>query len=34
MGSEACKFQIVEDKSSPLYFGAIFARRIEIRCGD
>jgi ABC-type uncharacterized transport system substrate-binding protein len=34
MGAEACKFAIVEDKSSPLYFGATFARRIEIRCGD
>lgn len=31
-GSEACKFAIVEDKEAPLYFGATFARRIEIRC--
>jgi ABC-type uncharacterized transport system substrate-binding protein len=31
-GSEACKFAIVEDKDAPLYFGATFARRIEIRC--
>ncbi len=32
-GSEACKFAIVEDKEAPLYFGATFARRIEISCG-
>lgn len=31
-GSEACKFAVVEDKEAPLYFGATFARRIEIRC--
>ena len=31
-GSEACKFAIVEDKEAPLYFGATFARRIEISC--
>jgi ABC-type uncharacterized transport system substrate-binding protein len=31
-GSEACKFAIVEDKDAPLYFGATFARRIEILC--
>jgi len=31
-GSEACKFAMVEDKDAPLYFGATFARRIEIRC--
>jgi ABC-type uncharacterized transport system substrate-binding protein len=31
-GSEACKFAMVEDKEAPLYFGAVFARRIEIRC--
>jgi ABC-type uncharacterized transport system substrate-binding protein len=31
-GSEACKFALVEDKNAPLYFGATFARRIEIRC--
>jgi ABC-type uncharacterized transport system substrate-binding protein len=31
-GSEACKFALVEDKDAPLYFGASFARRIEIRC--
>jgi ABC-type uncharacterized transport system substrate-binding protein len=33
-GSEACKFAIVDDKSAPLYFGATFARRIEIRCAQ
>jgi len=33
-GSEACKFAVVEDKEAPLYFGATFARRIEIRCGQ
>jgi ABC-type uncharacterized transport system substrate-binding protein len=32
LGSEACKFAVIEDRSAPLYFGAIFARRIEIRC--
>ncbi len=31
-GAEACKFAVVEDKEAPLYFGATFARRIEIRC--
>jgi ABC-type uncharacterized transport system substrate-binding protein len=31
-GSEACQYAIVEDKEAPLYFGAVFARRIEIRC--
>lgn len=31
-GSETCKFAIVEDKDAPLYFGATFARRIEISC--
>ena len=31
-GSEACKYALVEDKDAPLYFGATFARRIEIRC--
>ena len=31
-GSEACKFAVVDDKEAPLYFGATFARRIEIRC--
>lgn len=31
-GSESCKFAIVEDKDAPLYFGATFARRIEISC--
>ena len=31
-GSEACKFAMVEDKEAPLYFGATFARRIEVRC--
>jgi ABC-type uncharacterized transport system substrate-binding protein len=31
-GSEACQYAIVEDKEAPLYFGATFARRIEIRC--
>ena len=31
-GAEKCKFAIVEDKEAPLYFGATFARRIEIRC--
>lgn len=31
-GSEACKFAVVEDKEAPLYLGATFARRIEIRC--
>lgn len=31
-GSEACKFAVVEDKDAPLYFGATFARRIELRC--
>lgn len=31
-GAEACKFAMVEDKSAPLYFGATFARRIEITC--
>jgi ABC-type uncharacterized transport system substrate-binding protein len=31
-GAEACKFAIVEDKDAPLYFGATFARRIELRC--
>jgi ABC-type uncharacterized transport system substrate-binding protein len=31
-GSERCKFAVVEDKEAPLYFGATFARRIEIRC--
>jgi ABC-type uncharacterized transport system substrate-binding protein len=31
-GSESCKYALVEDKDAPLYFGATFARRIEIRC--
>jgi ABC-type uncharacterized transport system substrate-binding protein len=31
-GAEACKFAVFEDKASPLYFGAIFARRIDITC--
>ena len=31
-GAEACKFAVVEDRASPLYFGTIFARRIEISC--
>jgi ABC-type uncharacterized transport system substrate-binding protein len=31
-GSEKCKFAVVEDKDAPLYFGATYARRIEIRC--
>lgn len=31
-GSEACKFAVVEDKEAPLYFGATYARRIEISC--
>jgi len=31
-GSEACTFAMVEDKDAPLYFGATFARRIELRC--
>lgn len=31
-GSETCKFAVVEDKDAPLYFGATYARRIEIRC--
>jgi len=31
-GSERCKSALVEDKEAPLYFGATFARRIEIRC--
>lgn len=31
-GSETCKFAVVEDKEAPLFFGATYARRIEIRC--
>ena len=31
-GSEACKFAVVDDKQAPLYFGATFARQIELRC--
>ena len=31
-GSEACQFAVIEDKDAPLYFGAMFARRIEVRC--
>lgn len=31
-GAEGCKFAVFEDKASPLYFGAIFARRIDITC--
>ena len=31
-GSETCKFAVVEDKDAPLYFGATFARQIELRC--
>ncbi len=31
-GSEGCEFGVVEDKDAPLYFGAMFARRIELRC--
>jgi ABC-type uncharacterized transport system substrate-binding protein len=31
-GSEACKYAIVEDKDVPMYFGATFARRIELSC--
>ncbi|HEY7608399.1 MAG TPA: DUF1007 family protein [Alphaproteobacteria bacterium] len=31
-GAEACKFAVAEDKEAPLYFGATFARRIELRC--
>lgn len=31
-GAEGCKYAMFEDKASPLYFGAIFARRIEITC--
>ena len=32
-GADACKFAVVEDKDAPLYFGATFARRIEVLCG-
>jgi ABC-type uncharacterized transport system substrate-binding protein len=32
LGSEACKFAVVEDKAAPLYFGATFARQIELSC--
>ncbi len=31
-GSETCKYAVVEDKEAPIYFGATYARRIEIRC--
>jgi ABC-type uncharacterized transport system substrate-binding protein len=31
-GSEGCKYGVIEDKAAPLYFGAAFPRRIEIRC--
>ena len=31
-GSDGCKHAMVEDRASPLYFGSIFARRIEITC--
>jgi ABC-type uncharacterized transport system substrate-binding protein len=33
LGSEACKFAVVDDKQAPLYFGATFARQIELTCG-
>lgn len=31
-GAEGCKYAMFEDRASPLYFGSIFARRIDITC--
>jgi ABC-type uncharacterized transport system substrate-binding protein len=32
-GSEACKVALVEDRGNPLYFGAVYPKRIDLRCG-
>lgn len=31
-GADGCKIAVFEDRASPLYFGAVFPRRIEITC--
>lgn len=32
-GSQACKVALVEDRGNPLYFGAVYPKRIDLRCG-
>lgn len=32
-GAEGCSYTVYSDKDSPLYFGAVFVQRIELRCG-